>query len=112
MVGMILMPYFSSNLFTAAITTEEQSVSGMKPMRTSFFSGASEPAAQAALRIAGTLMSALPAARLRPWRMKPRRVLMSFSWLISQSPVGKVQTKTAPGACLENELRMPQTPLS
>jgi len=116
LVGMILMPYFSSNLFTAAITTEEQSVSGMKPMRTSFFSGASEPAAQAAVRIAGTVMRALPAARLRPWRMKPRRVLMSFSWLISQSPVGrnrKAQNKkTAPGARLENELRMPQTPLS
>jgi hypothetical protein len=106
------------------MTTDEQSVSGMKPMRTSFFSGASEPAAQAAERIAGTLMSALPAARLRPWRMKPRRVLMSFSWLISQSPEGRApfggtvsgfrrrHKKTAPGACLENELRMPQTPLS
>jgi hypothetical protein len=33
-------------LLTAAMTTE-QSVSGMKPMRTSFFSGASEPAAHA-----------------------------------------------------------------
>jgi hypothetical protein len=39
LVGMILMPYFSSNLLTAAITTEAQSVSGMKPMRTSFFRG-------------------------------------------------------------------------
>ena len=47
MVGMILMPYFLSNFSTEAITTDAQSVSGMKPMRTSFFSGASEPAAQA-----------------------------------------------------------------
>jgi hypothetical protein len=39
LVGMILMPYFSSNFCTAAMTTDEQSVSGMKPMRTSFFSG-------------------------------------------------------------------------
>ena len=46
LVGMILMPYFSSNFSTEAITTDAQSVSGMKPMRTSFFSGASEPAAQ------------------------------------------------------------------
>ena len=45
--GMILMPYFSSNFSTEAMTTDAQSVSGMKPMRTSFFSGASEPAAQA-----------------------------------------------------------------
>jgi hypothetical protein len=44
---MILMPCFSSNFSTEAITTEAQSVSGVKPMRTSFFSGASEPAAQA-----------------------------------------------------------------
>src|SRR3990167_2490313 len=47
LVGMILMPYFSSNFSTEAITPGAQSVNGMKPMRTSFFSGASEPAAQA-----------------------------------------------------------------
>src|SRR5688572_33302698 len=50
--GMILMPYFLSNSITAAITTDEQSVSGMKPILTSFFSGASEPWAQAPVRTA------------------------------------------------------------
>ena len=48
LVGMILMPYFLSKPSTEAITTEAQSVSGMKPMRTSVFSGLSEPCAQAA----------------------------------------------------------------
>src|SRR5574343_1335883 len=56
LVGTILMPYFSSNLLTAAMTTDAQAVSGMKPMRTSFFSGASEPAAQAPLRTPGGTM--------------------------------------------------------
>ena len=56
--------------FTAAMTTEEQSVSGMKPMRTSFFSGASEPAAQAPLLAPGgtRLMSAAPPATCRKSR--------------------------------------------
>jgi hypothetical protein len=40
---MILTPYFLSKPSTEAITTEAQSVSGMKPIFTSFFSGASEP---------------------------------------------------------------------
>src|SRR6185369_4906503 len=57
LVGMILMPYFSSNFMTEAMTTEAQSVSGMKPIRTSFFSGASEPAAQAPLRTPGETMA-------------------------------------------------------
>src|SRR5260221_11613603 len=48
------MPYFLSNSITEAITTEEQSVGGMKPILTSFFSGASEPAAHAPGRIAGS----------------------------------------------------------
>ena len=43
MVGTILTPYFLSKPSTEAITTEAQSVSGMKPMRTSSFSGLSEP---------------------------------------------------------------------
>jgi hypothetical protein len=44
-MGMILTPYFWSMPSTEAITTLAQSVSGMKPILTSFFSGASEPAA-------------------------------------------------------------------
>src|SRR5262245_38513003 len=58
---MILMPYFSSNFCTLAMTTEEQSVSGMKPILTSFFSGASEPAAQAAERTQGGTSPIKPA---------------------------------------------------
>ena len=45
LVGMILTPYFLSKPSTLAITTLAQSVSGMKPMRTSSFSGLSLPAA-------------------------------------------------------------------
>jgi hypothetical protein len=44
-VGMIFTPYFLSNPSTDAITTDAQSVSGMKPILTSSFSGLSEPAA-------------------------------------------------------------------
>ena len=43
LLGTILIPYFSSNFITDAITTDAQSVSGMKPIFTSVFSGASEP---------------------------------------------------------------------
>src|SRR5258706_2409041 len=56
------MPYFLSNSMTAAITTDEQSVSGMKPILTSFFSGASEPAAQAPVRTAFGTRLMIPAA--------------------------------------------------
>ena len=62
MVGTILIPYFLSNSITEAITTEEQSVRGMKPMRTSFFSGASEPAAQTVLRSGVGIMAMSEAA--------------------------------------------------
>jgi hypothetical protein len=69
--GMILMLYFRSNFITAAITAEEQSASGTKPILSSFISGASDPAAQAALRTAaGTRfkMAAAPTvARSRLW---------------------------------------------
>jgi hypothetical protein len=41
------MPYFLSKPITEAITTDEQSVSGMKPIFTSSSSGLSEPAAHA-----------------------------------------------------------------
>ena len=48
------------------MTTEAQSVSGMKPMRTSFFSGASEPAAQApGPTPAATASAAEPLMKLR-----------------------------------------------
>ncbi len=45
LVGTILTPYFLSKPSTEAITTEAQSVSGMKPILTSSFSGLSEPCA-------------------------------------------------------------------
>ncbi|MNN94772.1 hypothetical protein D3C81_2134570 [compost metagenome] len=47
LLGTIFTPYFWSNPSTDAMTTLAQSVSGMKPIFTSFFSGASDPAAQA-----------------------------------------------------------------
>jgi len=75
LVGVILIPYFLSKPITEAMTTEAQSVSGMKPMRTSSFSGLSEPAAQAADRMPGAmpLMSAAPVASCRLRRRKLRR---------------------------------------
>src|SRR5690606_33135939 len=60
LLGVMFSPYLLPNPWVAATTTEAQSVSGMKPMRRSVFSGASEPAAQAALR------RKPGAARLRP----------------------------------------------
>jgi hypothetical protein len=66
--GVMLRPYFLSNPFTFAITTEAQSVSGMKPILRSFFSGASDPAAQTVARIAGVIAAtraAVPAMNLR-----------------------------------------------
>ena len=61
------MPYFLSNSITEAITTEEQSVSGMKPIFTSSFSCASEPCAHTPLRTASGTMrhQAAPAFRRR-----------------------------------------------
>ena len=65
LVGMILTPYFLSKPSTDAITTEAQSVSGMKPILTSSFSGLSEPCAQTALRSPGRRPDVPTAAA--PW---------------------------------------------
>src|SRR5690606_30739806 len=54
LVGRILMPCFLSKPITEAMTTEAQSVSGIKPIFTSVFSGASEPAAHADDRTRGS----------------------------------------------------------
>jgi len=63
LLGTILIPYFLSNSMTDAMTTDAQSVSGMNPTFTSFFSGASEPCAHAPARIAGsTSVISAPAA--------------------------------------------------
>src|SRR6266849_4527826 len=47
------MPYFSSKFMTEAMTTDAQSVRGMNPTFTSFFSGAWDAAAHAACRRTG-----------------------------------------------------------
>src|SRR5438046_3333968 len=57
LLGTILIPYFSSNFMTEAMTTDAQSVRGMKPTFTSFFSGASDPAAHAACRTPGATIA-------------------------------------------------------
>src|SRR6185369_14676106 len=62
LLGVILTPYFLSMPSTEAITTLAQSVSGMKPIFTSSFSGLSEPWAQTALRRAGDTPAAPTAA--------------------------------------------------
>src|SRR5256885_790918 len=90
-VGVILMPYFLSNSIAEAITTDAQSVSGMKPTFTSFFSGPSEPPAQAACRTpAGTsaINDAYPAvtpAVRRNSRRAGRDVDLSFLHDINDS---------------------------
>ncbi|MNL31489.1 hypothetical protein D3C87_1532780 [compost metagenome] len=61
MEGVIFTPYFLSMPNTEAITTEAQSVSGMKPIFTSVFSGASVPAAQAPARTSGSTRDSRPA---------------------------------------------------
>jgi len=48
------------------MTTEAQSVSGMKPILTSGFSGASDPAAQAPARTMGSTRLMMPAAAPAP----------------------------------------------
>src|SRR5688500_3106034 len=74
----MVTPYFLSKPFTLAITTEAQSVRGMKPTFTSFFSGASEPAAQALARIIGLIVATTAAVLVRKWR---RVCLLRMSWL-------------------------------
>jgi hypothetical protein len=59
---MILMPYFLSKPSSDAITTDAQSVSGMKPILTSVFSGLSEPAAQTPVLESPNMLA--PAARV------------------------------------------------
>ena len=72
---MILTPYFLSKPSTEAITTEAQSVSGMKPILTSSFSGLSEPCAQTAVRRPGSRPEAPTAAA--PW-IRVRRLRSNF----------------------------------
>jgi len=59
---MMVTPYFLSMPSTEAITTEAQSVKGIKPILTSFFSGASEPWAYTTARRAGLMPTAPTAA--------------------------------------------------
>src|SRR5216683_1781132 len=75
LLGTIFMPYFLSNSTTDAMTTEEQSVSGIKPIFNSFFSGASEPAAHAALLTAAGTRLMIPTA---PARLRKSRRLADF----------------------------------
>lgn len=67
LVGIILMPCFSSKPFTAAMTTEAQSVSGMKPTLSVFFSGASGPAMFLSRIVSARMdICASPMAAIRP----------------------------------------------
>src|SRR5690606_10378490 len=73
LAGMILTPCFLSKPMTEAMTTEAQSVSGMKPIFTSAFSGASEPAAQALARINGSISESAPSPAAAVAPSKARR---------------------------------------
>src|SRR6266852_3289489 len=88
------MPYFLSKPSTDAMTTEAQSVSGIKPILTSDFSGASEPAAHARLRRPAGINPHRPAApaATKPAFRKWRRALLTrrdglFLSLISINPL-------------------------
>jgi predicted permease len=74
LLGTIFTPYFLSMPSTEAMTTLAQSVSGMKPIFTSSFSGLSEPAAHTAARRAGSMPTA-PMAAACSTRRRLRRVL-------------------------------------
>src|SRR3954470_187486 len=93
------MPYFLSNSITEAITTEEQSVSGMKPIFTSFFSGASDPAAHAPTRTAsGTMLSPAAPAFFRNSLLRtlihdlPRRKKRRWNFALAKFPNAFVRT--------------------
>src|SRR5213082_3064362 len=73
LLGTILIPYFLSKPLTEAITTDAQSVSGMKPIFTSFFSGASDPAAHTLARIVGESPATSAAVPSAECEMKCRR---------------------------------------
>jgi hypothetical protein len=85
LAGVILMPYFLSKPITEAITTDEQSVSGMKPIFTSSISGLSEPAAHAPPAGSIVPIAAIP-PRVAPALRKPRRerILSSNCSLIAR----------------------------
>ena len=59
--SVMVTPCFLSRPSAEAITTDAQSVSGMKPIFTSVFSGASVPAAQAPARTSGSTRDNRPA---------------------------------------------------
>ena len=89
---MILTPYFLSMPSTEAITTLAQSVSGMKPIFTSSFSGLSEPAAHTALRRAGEMPTAPTAAACSTLRRES--LVFSRSVITCSSPTtGKFKNK-------------------
>ena len=97
LVGMILTPYFLSKPSTEAITTEAQSVSGMKPIFTSASSGLSEPAAQTADWSPGTAPTAPAAAAL--FKMVRRDIFRSWVFMVQDFPFGqtkKVSTVAQP----------------
>src|ERR671938_1656676 len=84
LVGMIFTPYFLSKPSTEAITTEAQSVNGMKPIFTSSFSGLSEPWAQAR----GAAKPAAPTAAADAAACSTRRRLQSVA--LSGEKAGEV----------------------
>ena len=87
LVGTIFTPCFLSKPSTLAMTTLAQSVSGMKPMRTSSFSGLSLPAAYTAACSPGKSPAAPVAAAAftmvrRPMSMRPEdeEVMAGAGW--------------------------------
>src|SRR5450830_2116351 len=75
LLGMILMPYFLSKPNTEAITTEAQSVRGMKPILTSSFSGLSEPPAHTPPLASPVRVAPAPAFRM----VRRMRLVLSSS---------------------------------
>jgi len=87
LLGTMVTPCFLSKPSTEAITTLAQSVSGMKPIFTSFFSGASEPWAWTSARSAGQIPTAPTAAAcstVRRGKRVVRRSVMGFLFALGQ----------------------------
>src|SRR3989344_5621574 len=110
LVGMIVTPYFLSKPSTEAITTLAQSVSGMKPILTSFFSGASEPWACTRARSAGLTPTAPTVATCST----VRRLRLVFNRSVMGRFLGALENKKGvlpwPG-CMRKRARR-GTPLS
>ncbi|MNI27035.1 hypothetical protein D3C73_807570 [compost metagenome] len=112
--GVMVTPYFLSMPSTDAITTDAQSVSGIKPIFTSVFSGASVPAAQAPARTSGSTNDSRPApatARAVPLNHLRRLAFAPASAWGARSDEGLRVTGVMHGSWQKKTSRAPWNPV-